>query len=43
MKKYIFIAVAISLIVGGCSSLISVGDGNTNSYNDNKSLNYKKD
>ena len=42
MKKYILI-VAIALIVGGCSSLISVGDGNTNSYNDNKSLNYKKD
>lgn len=41
-KKYI-ISFLVALAIVGCSALVSVGDHNTNSYTDNKNLNYKKD
>lgn len=41
-KKYIF-SFLVALAIVGCSALVSVGDHNTNSYTDNKNLNYKKD
>lgn len=41
-KKYVF-SFLVALTIVGCSALVSVGDYNTNSYTDNKNLNYKKD
>ena len=41
-KKYVF-SFLVALTIVGCSALVSVGDHNTNSYTDNKNLNYKKD
>ena len=41
MRKIFIILVAAAVLIGGCSALISVGDGNTNSVSHTNNFNKK--
>ena len=41
MKKVFIVLVATTVLIGGCSALVSVGDSNTNSVNHTNNFNKK--